>query len=96
MSSKGGHSHRGGDDFEPRPMKSMINFDGKIIDAYTVSKIENDDELYDEDSETGTSFAFTVVAGWDRFVFKYKTQELRDTKVKKFKTKLLALGCVIV
>jgi len=94
--SKGGHSHKGGDDYEPRPMKSIVDFEGKMIDAFTVTKVEDDNEFYDQESDTGFCYAFIVTAGWNRFEFKYKTIELRDNRRRKFKSKLLALGCVII
>lgn len=89
--SKGGHANK---DFTP---KTMIDFDGKIIDSFSVQEIENIIEP-DDDTESGVSYGFIVkTSGFNiNNKFTYKTEAKRDEMRQKLKVKLITVGITVM
>ena len=92
MGSKGGHSNK-----ESSPFKTMVNFNGSIIDVFSIQGIDKKN-LVDNKSEFGFSYGIEIMTSdFNRNkVFKYSDEERRDDEYDKLKVKLISVGVLII
>lgn len=90
--SKGGHSAKSGDRDE-RPFKSMFEFEEQTYDVWDVRRIERGSR---PSTEFSTGLSFYLLIRFNSYpaekYFDFATKELRDSKHRALKAKLLSHG----
>lgn len=90
--SRGGHSAKDSDRDE-RPFKSMFEFEEQTYDVWDVRRIEKGTR---PSTEFSTGLSFYLLIRFNSYpaekYFDYTTKELRDSKGRALKAKLMAHG----
>ena len=94
--SKGGHANK--DDWDDNsPWKTMITFENVTLEVMSIQEIVPITKV-DAEAEHGSVFGFEVrTSTWsEHHVFTYNSEDIRDKKMKKFRSKLMAVGVNLI
>jgi len=93
--SKGGHAAKDWDD--DKPWKTMVTFENVTLEVIKIEEIVPIEKA-DVEAEHGVMFGFEVrTSTWaEHHKFMYGDSDTRDKKMKKFRSKLMAVGVNLI